>query len=326
MKEMSKVKIYQKKAIKQIKNELNLLSNLKHPLITNLYCAFQDKENLYLIMDYLSGGDLREYIKNYHLCKEDEIKFIISNIIVIFEYLYDNNIIHRDLKPENLIFDDNGYLHLTDFGIAMIYNKHKKIKKKSGTPYYVAPEIYDKKSKIRNFSMDYFSLGVIIYELIFGKKPYIGKNKIELINEVQLKEVKVDLNDLPKIYNNKNLFCDFINKLLKLNPKERLGSINGIYDLKNHPLFENVNWDNILNKTIISPFIKKKNNREKIISINSINDDIIIDNYKEILDIINKAGYFKEYNYNYCENKNNNNNISDDNLSTMNQTNEKKML
>ena len=174
--------------------------------------------------------------------------------------------------------------------------------------------------------MDYFSLGVNIYELIFGKKPYIGKNKIELINEVQLKEVKVDLNDLPKIYNNKNLFCDFINKLLKLNPKERLGSINGIYDLKNNPLFENVNWDNILNKTIISPFIKKKNNREKIISINSINDDIIIDNYKEILDIINKAGYFKEYNYNYCENKNNNNNISDDNLSTMNQTNEKKML
>ena len=71
MKEMSKVKIYQKKAIKQIKNELNLLSNLKHPLITNLYCAFQDKENLYLIMDYLSGGDLREYIKNYHLFKED---------------------------------------------------------------------------------------------------------------------------------------------------------------------------------------------------------------------------------------------------------------
>ena len=325
MKEMSKVKIYQKKAINLIKNELTILSNLRHPLISNLYYAFQDKENLYLIMDYLSGGDLRQYIKNYHLCKEDEIKFIISNIIVIFEYLYENNIIHRDLKPENLIFDKNGYLHLTDFGIAITYNKNKKIKKLGGTPYYVAPEIYDKKSKIRNFSMDYFSLGVIIYELIFGNKPYSGKNKIELLNEVQLKEVKIEINDLPKNFNNKNLFCDFINKLLKLNPKERLGSINGISELKNHPLFENCNWDNILNKKIISPFVNKTINEQKMKRINSINDEIIIDNYKEILDIINKVGYFKEYNYNYFE-KTNNKNISDDNLSTMNQTNDKKIF
>ena len=326
MKEMSKVKIYQKKAINLIKNELTLLSNLRHPLISNLYYAFQDKENLYLIMDYLSGGDLRQYIKNYHLCKEDEIKFIISNIIVIFEYLYENNIIHRDLKPENLIFDKNGYLHLTDFGIAITYNKNKKIKKLGGTPYYVAPEIYDKKSKIRTFSMDYFSLGVIIYELIFGKKPYSGKNKIEYLNEVQLKEVKIEINDLPKNFNNKNLFCDFINKLLKLNPKERLGSINGISELKNHPLFENCNWHNIINKKIISPFVDKKINEQKMKRINYINDEIIIiNNYKEILDIINKVGYFKEYNYNYFE-KTNNKNISDDNLSTMNQTNDKKIF
>ena len=325
MKEMSKVKIYQKKAINLIKNELSLLSNLRHPLISNLYYAFQDKENIYLIMDYLSGGDLRDYIKNYHYCKEDEIKFIISNIIVIFEYLHENNIIHRDIKPENLIFDKNGYLHLTDFGIAITYNKNKKIKKLGGTPYYVAPEIYDKKSKRRNFSMDYFSLGVIIYELIFSKKPYTGKNKIELINEVQIKEVKIEINDLPKNFNNKELFCDFINRLLKLNPKERLGSNNGISELKNHPLFENCNWDNILNKKIVSPFVNKMIRGEKNIRINAINDEIVFDNYKEILDIINKVGYFKEYNYNYFENKDNKN-ISDDNLSTMNQTNDKKMF
>ena len=325
MKEMSKVKIYQKKAINLIKNELTLLSNLRHPLISNLYYAYQDKENIYLIMDYLSGGDLRDYIKNYHFCKEDEIKFIISNIIVIFEYLHENNIIHRDIKPENLIFDKNGYLHLTDFGIAITYNKNKKIKKLGGTPYYVAPEIYDKKSKIRNFSMDYFSLGVIIYELIFSKKPYTGKNKIELINEVQIKEVKIERNDLPKKFNNKDLFCDFINRLLKLNPKERLGSNDGINELKNHPLFDNCNWDNILNKKIISPFVNKMIHGEKNIRINSINDEIVFDNYKEILDIINKVGYFKEYNYNYFENTDNKN-ISDDNLSTMNQTNDKKMF
>ena len=132
MKEMSKAKIIDKRSEKGIKGERDLLSKLHHPFIVNMNCAFQDYENLYLVMDLLTGGDLR-----YHLCKlrhfsEEETKFFIACLLLGLEYIHSNNIIHRDIKPENLVFDDKGYLYITDFGIAKIYHENNS-KETSGT-------------------------------------------------------------------------------------------------------------------------------------------------------------------------------------------------
>jgi serum/glucocorticoid-regulated kinase 2 len=143
MKEMSKVKVYEKNSVQSINNERKLLAHLRHPFIINMHYAYQDKENLYLVMDYLSGGDLR-----YHICKtkkfeEDQasiiyfiilLEFFISCLILCLEYLHCNNIMHRDIKPENLVFDDKGYLYLTDFGIARMWRADKTIVDSSGTP------------------------------------------------------------------------------------------------------------------------------------------------------------------------------------------------
>ena len=115
LKEMSKVKIIDKKSVKSIRDERNFLSKLHHPFIVNMICSFQDFDNLYLVMDLLTGGDLR-----YHLCRirkftEEETKFFISCLLLGLEYIHKNNIIHRDIKPENLVSDEQGYVRVTEF-------------------------------------------------------------------------------------------------------------------------------------------------------------------------------------------------------------------
>ena len=133
-----------------------------------MHYAFQDRENLFLNMDYLSGGDLR-----YQLCKkkklftEKESKFFLSSLILSLEYLHSNNVMHRDIKPENLVLDDKGYLYLTDFGIAKVYNKDKVIIDSSGTPGYMAPEVITNKN--HGLSVDYFAIGIMGYEFMLGK-------------------------------------------------------------------------------------------------------------------------------------------------------------
>ena len=300
MKEMSKVKIFQRKAISSIIDEMLLLSNLKHPLISNLYYAYQDKENLYLVMDYYSGGDLRYHLMNKHKFNEESIKFIISNIILILEYLNDNNIIHSDLKPENLIFDNKGYINLIDFGIAIENNPSYEIKKIKGTPFYIAPELINKNTY--DFSIDYFALGVITYELIFNKKPFIGKNKKEIIYQILHKNINLNENDLPEEFKGNILICDFINKLLKKIPYSRLGGLKGINEIKKHPWLNQCKWDKILNKEIISPCLNYINGEIFNYYKANVNDHFKCDNYYEILEKINEDKLFKDFLYNYFEN------------------------
>ena len=113
MKEMNKAKIYIKKSMKAILNEKNLLEELHYPLLSNMNYAFQTEEFLYIIMDYLPGGDLRYHLSKRKKYNQKEIKFLISNIILSLKYLHSKHIIHRDIKPENLVFDVNVYIQFT---------------------------------------------------------------------------------------------------------------------------------------------------------------------------------------------------------------------
>ena len=182
---MSKVKIIDKKSEKSIIGERDFLSKLKHPFIINMICAFQDYENLYLLMEFFSGGDLRYQFNSDHTFTENEIKFFISCLLLSLEYIHSNNIIHRDIKPENLVFDGKGYLHLTDFGIAKIINE-QNISDTSGTPGYMAPEVIQGKN--HSFPVDFFAIGVIGYELLIGHRPYRGKNRKEIKKMMSLGE------------------------------------------------------------------------------------------------------------------------------------------
>ena len=188
LKQMSKVKIIDKKSIKSINSERDLLSELYSPFIVNMYYAFQDKEFLYLVMDLLPGGDLRYHISIHKKFSEEQTRFFICGIILSLEYIHSKGVIHRDIKPENLVLDSKGYTRLTDFGIAK-KNLQDNSSETSGTPGYMSPEVIN--SKNHSFPADYFALGVIGYEFLKGERPYKGKTRKEIV--VQINERQAEL-------------------------------------------------------------------------------------------------------------------------------------
>ena len=255
LKEISKVKVIDKKSINSIIYERELLSRLNHSLIINLKYAFQDYNNLYLVLDLLTGGDLRYQIGHHRkrYFTEQQTKFFISCIIESLIYIHSKNIIHRDIKPENLVFDSKGYLHTTDFGIAKFISK-KNRHETSGTPGYMAPEVM--KGLDHTKSVDFFAVGVITYELMMGKRPYIGKNRKEIKDEMMSKQIYIDKEMLPFDWSEES--ADFINKLLIRKDIKRLGYNNDL-EIKNHPWFNDINFDELVKKNIEAPFLPKMN-------------------------------------------------------------------
>ena len=250
---MSKVKIIDKRSEKSIKTEREFLSKLRHPFIVNMNCAFQDFENLYLVMDLLTGGDLRYHTCKYRRFSEIKTRFFFACIILGLEYIHSNNIIHRDIKPENLVFDDKGYLRITDFGVAKI-RKEDNSSETSGTPGYMAPEVL--LAINHSFPVDFFAIGIMGYEFIYGERPYLGKSRKEIKQQVLRKQAKIDPDDIPDGWGPESI--DFINSCLKRKDSKRLGFTGGVNDLKNHVWFKDFDWDALYNKTLRAPFIPPK--------------------------------------------------------------------
>ena len=257
---MSKLKIIDKKSIQSIKSERHLLSKLNHPFIVNMHFAFQDSEHLYLVIDLLTGGDLR-----YHICKhrrfnESQTQFFIACIIAALEYIHSKSIIHRDLKPENLVLDNNGYIHLTDFGIAKIYNaKVNNSHETSGTPGYMSPEVM--KGQNHSYVVDYFALGVIGYELMMGRRPYVGKSRKEIKEQMLAKQAFVHVEEIPEGWSEEAVA--FVNALLERKPERRLG-FGGIAEVKGHEWLKGFKWRELEKKVMIAEFVpENKDNYDK---------------------------------------------------------------
>ncbi len=255
MKEMSKVKIIEKKMEPSIKTERDFLSRMDHPFIINMQFAFQDKDNLYLGMDYLKGGDLRYHLRrcSNKTFTEEQTKFFTACLLMSLEYIHTNKIIHRDLKPENLVLDSNGYLKLTDFGTAILEQKNSKQIGIVGTPGYIAPEVF-LSNKGLTIASDYFGVGIIVYEFMKGIRPYSGLTLEELKDKIMQFQACIKPKDIPNDYS--DLCADFVNKLIQKNPTNRLGS-NGPNEVKNHPWFKDFNWRDLYNFKIKAPFLPK---------------------------------------------------------------------
>ena len=298
MKEMSKAKIFLKKSVKSVANERRFLEIFNYNLLCNMYYAFQDVDTLYIIMDYLSGGDLR-----YHICRrsyftEKETKFIAACITLSLNYIHEKNVVHRDLKPENLVFGSDGYLHLTDFGIAMEYHKGTEIVSASGTPGYMAPEAII--NKPQDFTVDYFALGVIIYELMMGERPYQGENRKEIKEQMFNLEIKLDKDDLPEDWEDNNII-DIINALLKRKRVKRLGN-KGCREIKNHPWFKDTQWEQIENGSLTSPFdFDTEDNFDDSYAKKQDNDSIYEGKKELYINEVNESLTFKNFYFNIEE-------------------------
>ena len=257
MKKMYKIEIIDKKCEKDILIELSLLSRIHHPFIVNIHFAFQDSDYLYLICDHFPNGDLRYQLIHNRFYNEKQLKFFISNILLSLDYIHMNNIIHRDIKPENILIDEKGYFAITDFGIAR-FRKKENSHEKSGTPGYMAPEVLFAQN--HGFSVDFYAVGVIGYELIFGKRPYFHVQRKALQQEILTKNAQIKESELPQGF---SLNClDFINRLIKRKAEERLG-YNNINEIYEHKFLSDINFKKLYNKKLRSPmkiFINKEGN------------------------------------------------------------------
>ena len=250
LKQMTKVKILEERSEENILNERMILAKMHSHFIVSLLYAFQNQNNLFLVMELLTGGDLRYHLLNYRFVfTETQLKFLLTNIILGLEYIHKKGIVHRDIKPENIIFNIQGYLKISDFGIS---NYLKKLDKSddSGTPAYMAPETI--KGQDQDYSVDYYSLGVIGYEIMKGSVPYDSNDRDEIKKMMKNGDIVLDSGE--KLKTRYSPFClDFISKLLRQNPKERLGSKNGEHEIKQHSFFTGIDWKKIKKLKFKSP-------------------------------------------------------------------------
>lgn len=238
MKSCKKSKLKENKQKEHSTNERRILGSISHPFIVNLKFAFQSETKLYLIMEYLSGGELFFHMKKTKYFSEKTAIFYLAQIVCALDFLHENGIIYRDIKPENLVLDKNGYIKLTDFGLSkenIIGNYMTSTF--CGTPEYLSPEMI--KGDLYNQSVDIWSLGIIFFEMLIGVPPFFDKNKDKLYK-------KIYFND-PNFALNKNVVLsdasiDLIKKLLTKNPKSRI-NIKGV---KKHDVFKGFNFEKLM--------------------------------------------------------------------------------
>ena len=283
IKKIKKSVLLQKNQIKHTRDEQDFLSKIKSDWIVELKYSFQEGDFLYLIMEYLPGGDLMNLFIKKDTLTEEEAKFYICEIILAIESIHNLNCIHRDIKPDNILIDKKGHIKLSDFGLAKIAdnifkediinykgNKHNRNFSCVGTAYYVAPEVLNKKGYGKE--IDWWSLGIIFYEMIFGYAPFCSKHTNDVCYKVLHFEKFLKFPENIKISDNAK---DLIIKLIT-NSNLRLGK-NGSEEIKSHPFFKGINWNKI--KEMRPPFIPKlKNDYDiKYFEIFESNDDFYPD-------------------------------------------------
>ncbi|MEN2497822.1 MAG: Ribosomal protein S6 kinase beta-2 [Marteilia pararefringens] len=232
------------KQLNYAKNEMKLLSSIDHPLIVKLFYAFHCSKRLYLIMELLNGGDLASLKEKMTVLTETEVRFYSASILIALEHLHSMLIIYRDLKPENVMFDVTGRIKLVDFGLCRIIDScDDKAHTICGTIEYLAPEIVSRKSYDR--MIDFWSLGVLIYDLLLGHPPFIAKDKKKLINQITSQAP-----NLPNLVH--SAAANLIKNLLAKNPQKRLGNKDPD-ELRNHRFYRNISFHAIFSGELESP-------------------------------------------------------------------------
>jgi ribosomal protein S6 kinase alpha-5 len=264
MKVLKKSSIIQDDAIYYAMTERRVLEAVRHhPFITTLHYAFQTDSKLYLVLDYVCGGDL---LTSYYSRKftEDEVKIYISEIILALEHIHKLGIIHRDVKLENILLDSDGHAVLSDFGVSRMFLPYEEPLAYSwcGTLRYMAPEVVETRAAGYDMAVDWWSLGIVTHELLTGWSPFKRRNvsatRKEMIYRITEEEPHIQ-NDLSSDA------VDFISKLLVKDPRKRLGGgEDDAEELKRHPFLKGINWSDLAQKKISAPFVPQKTNESDV--------------------------------------------------------------
>ncbi|XP_034248847.1 ribosomal protein S6 kinase 2 beta-like isoform X4 [Thrips palmi] len=228
------------------KMERNILVDVRHPFIVRLHYAFQTEGKLYLILDFLRGGDLFTRLSKEVMFTEEDVKFYLAELALALDHIHSLGIIYRDLKPENILLDSEGHISLTDFGLSKQPLDDQKAYSFCGTVEYMAPEVVNRKG--HSFAADWWSFGVVMFEMLTGALPFQGPNRKETMNLI----LKAKLG-MPQFLSDEAQ--SLLRVLFKRNPANRLGAgPDGICEMKSHSFFATIDWDKLARKEILPPF------------------------------------------------------------------------
>ncbi|KAL1288397.1 RPS6KA2 [Ovibos moschatus] len=229
------------------KMERDILAEVNHPFIVKLHYAFQTEGKLYLILDFLRGGDLFTRLSKEVMFTEEDVKFYLAELALALDHLHGLGIIYRDLKPENILLDEEGHIKITDFGLSKEAIDHdKRAYSFCGTIEYMAPEVVNRRGHTQ--SADWWSFGVLMFEMLTGSLPFQGKDRKETMALI----LKAKLG-MPQFLSVEAQ--GLLRALFKRNPCNRLGAgLDGVEEIKRHPFFVTIDWNKLYRKEIKPPF------------------------------------------------------------------------
>jgi len=249
LKILKKSEVIYLKQVEHVKTEKKILDEIEHPYIVNMCGSFMDDKNLYLLLEYIIGGEFFSHLRKAGRFPNDTSVFYSGQVALVFEYLHGLSILYRDLKPENLLLDSQGHCKVTDFGFA------KKVEYRTwtlcGTPEYLAPEII--LSKGHGKAVEWWALGILMYEMLAGYPPFYDEDPLGIYQKILEGKIK-----FPWHFDRHSK--DLIKKLLTADLTKRLGNLKaGADDVKKHKWFTNLQWDALYKREVSAP-IKPETN------------------------------------------------------------------
>ncbi|KAK6489845.1 ribosomal protein S6 kinase alpha-2 isoform X2 [Huso huso] len=229
------------------KMERDILAEVNHPFIVKLHYAFQTEGKLYLILDFLRGGDLFTRLSKEVMFTEEDVKFYLAELALALDHLHSLGIIYRDLKPENILLDEEGHIKITDFGLSKEAIDHdKRAYSFCGTIEYMAPEVVNRRG--HTHSADWWSFGVLMFEMLTGSLPFQGKDRKETMALILKAKLGMPQFLSPEVQS-------LLRALFKRNPTNRLGAgPDGVEEIKRHPFFAPIDWNKLYRIEIKPPF------------------------------------------------------------------------
>jgi protein kinase A len=249
VKVLAKEKVYRMKQVEHTNSERAMLSRVQHPFIVNLWGTFQDSANLYMIMDFVPGGELFTLLRKSQRFPNPVAKFYAAEVALALDYLHGLDIIYRDLKPENILIAADGHVKITDFGFAKLVPDVTWTL--CGTPDYLAPEIIQ--GKAYNKSVDWYALGVLVFEMLAGYPPFYTESThpVHLYEKILNAQVVY-----PNFFD--PLAIDILGKFLSKDVTERYGNLKyGSKDIFSHSWFAEVVWEKLRRREIPAPYVPR---------------------------------------------------------------------
>eukprot|EP00003_Mantamonas_plastica_P006269 TRINITY_DN1509_c0_g1_i3.p1 TRINITY_DN1509_c0_g1~~TRINITY_DN1509_c0_g1_i3.p1 ORF type:complete len:552 (+),score=169.57 TRINITY_DN1509_c0_g1_i3:239-1657(+) len=281
IKVLNKADVVESEILIHTQAEKHILQTLQSPFLVGLEYSFQTEDKLYMVLDYISGGDLFFHLQNEKF-DDDRSKFYAAEIILALKYLHEHGIVYRDLKPENILLRSNGHLCLTDFGLCKEgMEDGQRTNTFCGSLEYMAPEVLEYNDY--SYSVDWWGLGIVLYMMLTGRHPFYHSNQEEMCKRILTSELRFP----SSVYVSKEA-KDILLGLLHKDPSKRLGcTLENAQDLMEHEFFEGIDWDQLSDLKIDPPFIPNISDEEDVTNFDpefTSEEPVLTPSEKSVLD------------------------------------------